>query len=337
MSDLHKARLWKQAEEESVQCFLCAHRCRISEGKRGVCRVRVNRGGELYTMTYGKLISANADPIEKKPLFHFLPGTRSFSIATEGCNFQCDFCQNWQISQVDGNHLAGRETPPLDVVAGAKRANCASIAYTYTEPTIFFEYAEDCAKAARNAGLKNCFVTNGYQTPETIEAMAGLIDAANVDVKAFNDAFYRSLCKARLEPVKETVRLMRERGILVEVTTLVIPGQNDDPEELKALAGWLAGISPDIPWHVSRFHPDYRHDRSPATPAETIFRAIDIGKAAGLRYIYAGNLRAGDFEHTFCHACGEIVIRRSGFWVEQKNLDGSKCGHCGVELPIIVS
>lgn len=337
MQSHHKARLWERAAGNVAECRLCSHRCRIKEGKKGVCAVRMNVGGELRTLTYGKLIAANVDPIEKKPLFHFLPGTASYSVATQGCNFRCEFCQNWQISQANGDSLQGRDTTPEEVLAAAKRYRCASLAFTYTEPTIFWEFAEDCARLAHEAGMKNCFVTNGYQTPEAVEAMAGLIDAANVDVKAFNADFYRRLCKAQLAPVKEAVRLMVEKGILVEVTTLLIPGQNDADDELKGLAAWLAGISPDIPWHVSRYHPDYRYDASPATPPETIYRAVEAGRAAGLRYVYAGNLHTGDLEHTFCPSCGEAVVRREGFRVVAANLDGANCGACGQALPMVVA
>ena len=335
MARHHDARMWRKAEDGAAECFLCAHRCRVGVGKRGVCDVRENTEDGLKTLTYGQVIAANADPIEKKPLYHFLPGTRSYSIATPGCNFRCSFCQNWQISQIGGAAVAGRMTSPEEVVAEARRAGCKSVAYTYTEPTIFFEFAEDCARAAREEGLKNCFVTNGYQTPETLDAMAGLIDAANVDLKAFDDAFYRKLCKARLQPVLDTIRGMVERGILVEVTTLLIPGRNDDTEELRRLADFLAGVSPDLPWHVSRYHPDYEF-REPATPPESVFRATEIGKEAGLRYVYAGNLRGGDLENTFCPSCHKGVIRRSGFRVDEVNLDGTRCAFCGQEIHLIV-
>ena len=335
MAGSHEARLWRAVDDGAVECFLCSHRCRVAEGKVGVCGVRENRGGALWTLTYGQLIAANVDPIEKKPLFHFLPGTQSFSIATQGCNFRCEFCQNWQISQTRGRDISGRATSPEDVVREARATGCRSIAYTYTEPTIFFEFAEDCARAAHEAGLKNCFVTNGFQTPETLDVMAGLIDAANVDVKAFNDDFYRKLCKARLQPVLDTVQGMVERGILVEVTTLLIPEQNDDEDELRALADFLVGVSRDLPWHVSRYHPAHEFT-SPATPPAAILRAVEIGKRAGLRYVYAGNLRAGAFEHTFCPSCGKAVIKRSGFFVQEMNLDGARCRFCGAEVAVMV-
>jgi pyruvate formate lyase activating enzyme len=216
----------------------CAHRCHIAAGKRGVCRVRENNDGTLISLVYGMLIAAHVDPIEKKPLYHFYPGSRSFSIATAGSNFQCYLCQNWQISQAArGGEIAGDFTPPPDVVAAARAQKCDSISYTYTEPTIYFEYAYDCARLAKAAGLRNVFVTNGYQTPETIEIMAGLIDAANVDLKAFSDAFYRERCKARLQPVCDAIRLMHQAGIHVEVTTLIIPGKNDSMEQAEGIEG----------------------------------------------------------------------------------------------------
>jgi len=332
----HEAMLYRKDEGGVCRCFLCARRCVIKPDKRGFCRVRENRDGTLYSLVYGRLIAAHVDPIEKKPLYHFLPGSTSFSIATIGCNFQCDYCQNWQISQADTGRVAGEYTPPEEVVRAARAHGCRSISYTYTEPTIFFEYAYDCAGLAHEQGIKNCFVTNGYQTPETIEKMAGLIDAANVDLKAFNEKFYRERCKARLEPVLESIPLMHRAGIHVEVTTLLIPGFNDDPDELKRLTEFLAGISPDIPWHVSRYHPDYRFDRAGPTPSQAIFQALEIGKRSGLRYLYAGNLPAGEYENTHCPKCGATVIERRGFSARTVGLDGAKCAKCGAELPLVV-
>lgn len=334
----HEAMLYKKASEEACDCFLCAHRCHIAQGQRGLCRVRENRGGKLFSLVYGKLIAAHLDPIEKKPLFHFLPGSQSYSIATVGCNFQCDFCQNWQISQAARSEdIQGRYTPPQEVVETALRHDCQSISYTYTEPTIYFEYAHDCAKLAKEAGLRNCFITNGYQTPETIERMAGLIDAANVDLKAFNDDFYRERCKGRLEPVKESIRLMHEAGIHVEVTTLLIPEFNDSSDELKRMVEFLVSISPDMPWHVSRYHPDYKFDHAAVTPAKVIQTALEAGRKAGLHYCYAGNLSAGEDENTYCPGCGEAVIVRYGFTARIVGLNGSNCRKCGRKLPIITN
>ena len=329
--------LWKPKDGKAM-CVLCAHRCVIEEGRRGLCGVRENSGGTLYALTYGRLISRAVDPIEKKPLYNFLPGTRSYSIAAAGCNFFCDFCQNWQISQVThgGRDLYGEEFSAEEVVAEAKACGCASVSYTYTEPTIFFEFAYDAARLAHQSGLKNVFVTNGYQTPETVEKMTGLVDAANVDLKAFSDDFYRKRCRARLAPVLDAIRLMHQSGIFIEVTTLVIPGENDSREELKQLAGFIASVSPDIPWHVSRFHPDYKLQDADATPPETIFDAAEIGKASGLRFVYAGNLPAGKYEHTYCPGCGALVLERSGFASRNAGLDGRKCRKCGRSLNVIV-
>ena len=334
---MKEAMLWS-ARDGEVLCVLCAHRCVIEDGKRGLCGVRLNGEGTLYTLNYGKIVSRAVDPIEKKPLYNFLPGTLSYSIAAAGCNFFCDFCQNWQISQTthDGGAIDGEDVTPADVVAAAQAHKCASIAYTYTEPTVFFEFAYDTAGLARRAGLKNIFVTNGYQTPEAIDKMAGLVDAANVDLKSFSDDFYRKRCGARLAPVLKAISLMHAKGIFVEITTLVIPGENDGREELTRLAGFIASLSPDIPWHVSRFHPDYRQHDVGWTPSETIFDAAEIGKAAGLKYVYAGNLPAGKYEHTYCPACGEVVIERSGFASRNAGLDKCKCRKCGRDLNVIV-
>ncbi|MFO8011703.1 MAG: AmmeMemoRadiSam system radical SAM enzyme [Phycisphaerae bacterium] len=333
----HTADLWTPADGEAVDCFLCAHRCHIAPGSRGVCKVRENRAGTLVTLVYGRVIANHVDPIEKKPLFHFLPGSRAYSIATVGCNFQCGFCQNWQISQwprSSAGEMPGQPLSPEEVVQDAARHGCESISYTYTEPTIFFEYARDTAVLARKEGMKNTFVTNGYMTPETVEKAAEWLDAANVDLKAWSDAFYRKVCKGRLEPVKETIRGMHEAGIHVEVTTLLVPGQNDARDDLAGIAGFIASVSPDLVWHVTRFHPDYKDHETPPTPVETIRRAIDVGRQAGLRYVYAGNI-AG-MQDTECPACGAIVIERRGMGVSGMRLRGTACEACGAELPIVV-
>jgi pyruvate formate lyase activating enzyme len=300
--------------------------------------VRLNSKGTLYSLVYGKLITRAIDPIEKKPLYHFLPGTRTYSIATAGCNFFCDFCQNWQISQMtheDGS-IYGEECTPEEIVADALAHRCDSISYTYTEPTIFFEFAYDTAKIAREAGLRNTFVTNGYQTPETIEKMAEVIDAANVDLKSFDDGFYKERCRARLAPVLTAIRTMHEKGIFLEVTTLIVPGENDSTDEIKQIADFIVSVSPEIPWHVSRFHPQYKTSDKDWTPSDTIFGALEIGKQSGLKYVYAGNLPAGKYEHTYCPKCGATVIERSGFSSRAKALSGTKCSNCGQGLNIVV-
>ena len=329
-----EARLWRALDGNKVDCDLCAHLCRIAPTKFGVCGVRENRGGKLFTHAYGKVIAAHVDPIEKKPLFHFQPGTRSFSIATVGCNFRCPFCQNWQISQAPreakGFH-GGQEISPEEIVAEARAQGCRSVSYTYTEPTIFFEYAYDSAKLARSAGLSNVFVTNGYMTATALRTIQPYLDAANVDLKAFRDETYKKVCGARLEPVLESIRLMRELGVWVEVTTLVVPGLNDSAVELTDIARFIAGVSRDIPWHVSRFHPDYQYTETPATPVETLERAFAIGKEAGLKYIYIGNVW-GEGEDTVCPQCGRRVIGRTGFSVRKNEVRDGACPQCGTPI-----
>jgi pyruvate formate lyase activating enzyme len=334
---MNEAMLWTPPDGVPL-CVLCAHRCAVAEGKRGLCGVRQNVGGRLQSLVYGKLVSTAVDPIEKKPLFNFLPGTRSYSIAGAGCNFFCDFCQNWQISQAthEGDRIPGEDFTPEEVVSEARAYRCASISYTYTEPTIFFEFAYETARLAGQAGLKNVFVTNGYQTAETVEKMAGTIDAANVDLKSFRDEFYRVRCRARLAPVLEAIRLMHAAGIFLEVTTLVIPGENDSPGELRQIAEFIASVSRSIPWHVSRFHPDYKLDHKGWTPADTVFEAVKLGRAAGLKYVYAGNLPAGEYEHTYCPGCGALAIERSGFSSKQVGLRGKSCIKCGKDLDVVV-
>lgn len=335
---MKEAMLYTKQGDGKTACKLCSHRCVIDDGKRGFCNIRVNRGGILYALAYGKVIARHVDPIEKKPLFHFLPGTLSYSIATMGCNFRCYFCQNWEISQYqdEGDSLPGKLLSPETAVEEASRSGCLSIAYTYTEPTIFFEYAYDIAILAHQKGLKNIFVTNGYQTPETIEMMKGVIDAANVDLKSFSDGFYRKVCFARLRPVLETIRLMYEAGMHIEVTTLVVPDQNDSDEELTQIADFIADISPDIPWHVSRFYPNYQDHTTPPTPSETIRRAARIGREQGLRYVFAGNLPGQGDEDSICPHCGQVLIARSGYSIRAVHLKENLCGNCGAPLSIVI-
>lgn len=330
-----EAMFYEKLENRKVHCHLCAHQCKISDGNFGVCGVRQNMDGTLYTLSYGATIARNVDPVEKKPLYHFLPGTLAFSVATIGCNFHCGFCQNWQISQVsqDRNPQAVRGTPctPEELVAEAARRRCASIAYTYTEPTIFFEYALDTATLATESGIRNIFVTNGYMSGRALEKIAPYLDAANVDLKAWNRDYYKRLCKARLDPVLDTIRHMRALGIWLEITTLIIPGENDSPEEIEGLTHFLAEVGVGIPWHISRFHPDYRLLDHRVTPFQTLEQAGQIGKRTGLRYIYLGNVPADN--DTRCYACGETVVHRgSSRHGASVNLPGGKCPSCGAVI-----
>lgn len=328
---MKEAMLYETEEDGKVHCFLCSHHCRIKEGKYGFCGVRQNLEGTLYTHSYGQLITANVDPVEKKPLYHVYPGTTAFSIATMGCNFHCDFCQNWQISQTshrDGTAGGRQEAAPEEIVRTAVERGCRSMAYTYTEPTIFFEYAYDTARLAKDQGLANLFVTNGYLTSEAIETARPYLDACNVDLKSFREGFYKERCRARLQPVLDAVRKMRELDIWVEITTLVIPGQNDSEDELSDIAGFIAQTDPDMPWHISRFHPDYRLDDASPTPVSTLERARSLGMEAGLRYIYIGNVPDASAD-TLCPHCGEAVVRRRAYSVTECTIQNGRCPQCG--------
>jgi pyruvate formate lyase activating enzyme len=287
------AMLYIELKDKKVHCNLCTHRCKIAESKFGICGVRQNINGELYTHVYGKVIASHVDPIEKKPLFHFLPKTKSYSIATPGCNFKCSFCQNWQISQYRSNQdfqYEGLEMTPEEIVKAAKLNNCQSIAYTYTEPTIFFEYAYDTAKLAKKQNLSNIIVTNGYLTKEAIETIAPYLDAANIDLKSFRDDFYKKICGARLQPVLNTIKTMYEKKIWLEITTLVVPEQNDSKKELNDIAKFIAEVDKKIPWHITRFHPEYKYTDAEPTPIETLQMAEEIGRKHGLKYIHLGNV-----------------------------------------------
>ena len=331
-----EALLYEKLGEKSVRCYLCNHRCKIADQEFGFCRVRQNIDGLLYTHVYGNLIAVHADPIEKKPLYHFLPGSTSFSIATIGCNFRCGFCQNWEISQesirdgAEGEMKA--EINPQDVVKEALKNKCQSISYTYTEPTIFFEYALDTTKLAKKEGLYNNFVTNGYMTKEALKMIRPYLDAANVDLKFFKDSSYQKICSGSLEPVLDSIRLMHELGIWVEVTTLVVPGENDSEEELSGIAKFIASVDRNIPWHISRFHPDYKFKDHSATPEATLKKAQGLGSKAGLNYIYAGNVW-GWGNDTHCHNCKKLLIKREGFAVLEYNIAQGKCPFCNAVIP----
>lgn len=336
----HEAMFCEQLSDQTVHCHLCAHECRIKEGRRGLCGVRENRGGVLYSLVYGRLVSGHVDPVEKKPLFHFLPGSFSYSIATVGCNFHCLHCQNSEISQYPHQHdgqISGRLTTPAEVVAAACASGCRSISYTYVEPTIFFEFARDTAILAHEAGLANIFVSNGYASEAaTVEAVRWL-DANNIDLKSFDDAWYRRVCGGKLQPVLDSIVRMKTAGVWVEVTTLVIPGENDTEAELTDIARFIASVDQAIPWHVSRFHPAYRMRDHAATPPATLLRAREIGRAAGLHHVYLGNLPGQGHEDTLCPGCGAVLVVRRGFTLHQYDMQeesdgGGRCCHCGAAI-----
>ncbi|OGX46063.1 MAG: AmmeMemoRadiSam system radical SAM enzyme [Omnitrophica WOR_2 bacterium RIFCSPLOWO2_12_FULL_51_8] len=332
---MREALLYEKLDDRRCHCFLCAHHCLIAPQKLGVCGVRENIDGTLYALTYGKVIARHADPVEKKPLYHFLSGSFSFSIAAIGCNFKCGFCQNWEISQSSfrgGAVLSGEEIPPQEIVRQAIDYKCRSISYTYTEPTIFFEFALDAARLAKAAGLYNIFVTNGYMSKAALEMIRPYLDAANVDLKFFRDSSYHQICGAALDPVLESIRLMHQLGVWVEVTTLVIPGENDSSGELGDIAGFIAGVDKNIPWHISAFHPDYKFIRHKATSDAALKTAMDLGRKAGLTYIYAGNV-SGWGNDTYCAGCGKMLIKRDSLRVLENNLKEGKCAFCQAAVP----
>ncbi|PKN63537.1 MAG: AmmeMemoRadiSam system radical SAM enzyme [Deltaproteobacteria bacterium HGW-Deltaproteobacteria-15] len=332
---MKEAYLYEKLENKKVRCFLCSHRCLIKPGSRGICGVRENADGTLTSLVYRQILAKNVDPIEKKPLYHFLPGSRSYSIATAGCNFKCLFCQNADISQmvVDDERIWGQDTPPEIIVEKALATGSATIAYTYTEPTIYFEMAVDTARIAAQKGVRNIFVSNGYMTEECLRNIHPDLHGANVDLKAFSDGFYKEQCGARLAPVLRSIEKMVEMGIWVEVTTLLIPGLNDSEQELRGIADFLCRLDPGIPWHISRFHPTYRLTDVSPTPPESLRRAREIGFEQGLRYVYTGNLPGDEGENTFCHQCGELLIARYGFQVRKNAISGGSCPKCAARVP----
>jgi pyruvate formate lyase activating enzyme len=334
---MKEAQLYIQLEGQKVRCQLCAHSCIIQEEKFGFCGVRQNIKGILYTHNYAKLVAANVDPVEKKPLYHFLPGSLTFSIASLGCNFRCGFCQNWKISQPTSiNHQSQEDFSADKVIRLAKQNNCKSIAYTYTEPTIYFEFALETARLAKEAGLYNIFVSNGYMSGEAINLFKPYLDAANIDLKFFKDSSYQKICSAHLKPVLDSILRLRDAGIWVEITTLVIPGENDSLVELSGIANFIVGVSRDIPWHVSRFHADYKFDSYQDTPEHTLKLACDLGNVAGLRYVYAGNVGSWG-QDTLCPACKKVLIKREGFEISKMHVAKNRCIFCQADLEGIFS
>ncbi|MBU1074641.1 AmmeMemoRadiSam system radical SAM enzyme [Patescibacteria group bacterium] len=347
---LSKAKLYEKIGQDQVKCIACAHYCRIVEGRTGVCGVRMNYQGDLYLMVYGKASAVNIDPIEKKPLFHFLPGTEIFSFGTVGCNFACDFCQNWDLSQSakevqkkakdkDERMLRlgklvdyGQELPPHEIVKYCLKNKIPSIAYTYNEPVIFFEYLYDTAKLAHSEGVKNIFVSNGYESEEAMNKIHPYLDAMNVDLKSFNEEFYNKTCKAHLEPVLKTIKRAHDMGIWIEVTTLVIPGENDSDEELESIAKFIADVSTSVPWHVTAFTPNYKMDQKPSTSPESLQKAYKIGKSAGLKYVYTGNVFDDECQNTYCPSCNHMNIGRDWHSVTKNEIGQGKCSKCGTDI-----
>jgi pyruvate formate lyase activating enzyme len=313
-----------------LQCTLCPHECVLGEYEVGLCRVRIHRDGKLFSLVYGKPCAVHLDPIEKKPLFHLLPGTKAYSIAAPGCNLSCKFCQNWEISQARPEETRSTELPPDQVVEQALRTGCRSIAYTYTEPTVFYEYMLDTARIARARGVANVWVTAGYINPEPLRELATVMDAANIDIKSFRDDYYRKICGARLQPVLDAVALAVKLGVLVELTYLVVPSLNDGMDEIGELCSWVkATLGPEVPLHFSRFFPMYRLEKMPPTPAATLERAHDVARTAGLHHVYTGNVGRGERATTFCPACGLDLVVRAGYTVLENRVRDGRCPACG--------
>ncbi|MBN2368503.1 AmmeMemoRadiSam system radical SAM enzyme, partial [Candidatus Woesearchaeota archaeon] len=316
-------------------CTLCPHNCPIPEAGLGICSVRKNVKGKLYSLVYGKPIASHVDPIEKKPLFHFKPGSKIYSFATAGCNFRCEFCQNWEISQIskgEQGEIIGEKKSPSQIVKEAIATGCESIAMTYVEPTIFFEYGLDTCKEAKKNGLYTVFVSNGYINKEPIDMIQPYLDGINIDLKSFSEEFYKKRCGARLQPVLDSIKYYHKKGVWVEVTTLIIPGENDSSAELKKAAEFIASVDKNMPWHISRFHPDYKMTDKQRTPLETLHKAYNIGKKAGLNYVYVGNVSGDKYENTYCPKCDKLLVERCGFEIVQNNLKENKCGFCGEEI-----
>ncbi|MBU5688497.1 MAG: AmmeMemoRadiSam system radical SAM enzyme [Candidatus Aenigmarchaeota archaeon] len=340
------ALMQKQLKNKLVKCTACSQYCIIQPNSTGLCGIRKNVNGKLYLLVYGKAAAVNIDPVEKKPLYHFLPGSKIFSFGTLGCDFGCLFCQNWDISQPTREirfeknrdellkEMIDRcdNLSPKQIVDYCLKYKLPSIAYTYNEPAVFFEYAYDTAKLAKKYGIKNVFVSNGYESKESLNKIKKYLDAANIDLKSFSEEFYLKICKAKLEPVLKNIENFYNLGIWIEVTTLIIPGKNDSEKELKQIAEFIASISKGIPWHVTAFHPDYKMFDAKPTQISTLIKAYKIGKNAGLKYVYIGNVAAGKYENTFCPNCGNECISRIGFFNIKNNLEKGKCKKCGYIL-----
>ena len=359
MDELHEARYYETLPGKQVLCTLCPHDCRIADGGRGACGVRYNHNGRLYTLVYDKIVSRIVEPVEKKPLYHFHPGSTAYSIGTVGCNLRCAFCQNWQISQWPKTHLPkrigangkletqepicprlaeledaipGEHVTPQGIVDAALSAGATSIAYTYTEPTIFYELAYETAVLAREQGLKNIFVTSGYISEAPLRELATVLDAANVDIKFFKEESYRHISRVRMQPILDAIRLYHELGVWLEATTLVIPGINDSDEELTAIAEFVHSVGAEVPWHVSQFYPAYKMRDVPVTALATLRRAGELGRAAGLRYVYEGNVPGEAGEDTLCWQCGALLIDRYGFHVRANHIRNGRCPKCGTVI-----
>jgi len=334
--------LFKKLPNNQIQCLACNNYCVIPNGKTGICGVRQNNNGELKLLVNNKAAAINLDPIEKKPLFHFYPGSVAFSLGTLGCNFGCEFCQNWDISQapkiqdtkyqIQDTNYWGEDWPPEKIVNYCQENNIPIIAYTYNEPTVWTEYALATMKLAKKAKIKNVWVSNGYFSDQTLKLITPYLDAINIDLKSFREDFYQNIVHAHLEPVKENIIKVWQLGIWEEVTTLIIPELNDSEKELKEIARFLVKISSDLPWHISAFYPAYKMLKTPPTPQKTLIKAYNIGKKAGLKYVYTGNIPDNNYESTYCPKCGAKLIERWGIGINKNMLYHGKCPNCNTKI-----
>jgi pyruvate formate lyase activating enzyme len=334
---IREAMFYEKLDNNKVHCNLCAQSCRIAPGKRGFCGVRENRDGKLYTLIYGTVSSEAVDPIEKKPLYHFHPGSYAYSVGSIGCNFRCKHCQNWSISQACLEDSYTMDIPPEELVERALLSRSKSIAWTYNEPTIWHEYTSECAKIAKDVELATVYVTNGYMTPEALRHIAPCLDAVNIDIKAFTEKFYHDVASAKLAPVLEATALAKELGIHVEITNLIIPGVNDSPDELRELSKWVyKNTGPETPLHFTRFHPQYQMQNLSPTPVKTMQEACKIATEEGMKYVYMGNVPGSERNNTFCPNCGKLLISRGFFEIEKYEITPEKtCPRCGESIPII--
>ena len=333
---MHEARLYQKEEDNTVRCSLCPHRCIIREGKQGICGVRINHGGTLYAATFGRVAAKEVDPIEKKPLYHFLPGTLSYSLGTIGCNFHCEHCQNWHISQQTLQMRMLQSISPAEGVERALGSGSASIAWTYNEPTIWHEYPLAMGALARKENLGTVYVTNGYITEEGLREIAPVLNAYRVDIKSFSDTFYRKICGGRLQPILDATVLAKELGLHIETVTLVIPGLNDSMEEMEALIRWvLENLGPDIPMHFTRFHPGYRMQEMGPTDIRALEKIYERAKELGIHYPYLGNVPGHPYENTYCPACGSLAIDRSRSGISMRGIEDHTCTECGGHIEYV--
>lgn len=330
----HLASFWNKKEGNSVQCALCPRRCVLGDGQRGVCTVRINKNGKLYTLGYGNPVAIHIDPIEKKPFFHVAPGQPVFSLAVAGCNMRCVFCQNWEISQFRPDETQNYNLTPQEVVDEAIKSKCWFIAYTYTEPTVFYEYMLDIAKLAKAQGLKNTMHSCGYINPEPLKQLLKYMDAANVDLKGFSEEYYNKIgMMASLEPVLQTLKTIKQEGVWLEITNLLIPNFNDDPDKIRKMCLWIKdNLGEDVPLHFSRFTPNFKLMNLPPTPVEKLEEARKIALDVGLKYVYIGNVPGHEAENTYCPKCKKLLIKRIGYEIGEINITGGKCKFCGKEI-----